>query len=175
MADVKEFVAGTPASDDIAVVAFRLLPRGASPEASWDVAAEPAAIMEVVEDAAARLLAGGADRADVDAVKLALEETMSNVANHAYGGAGGRIRVNAHLDAAQIVLEVRDDGPAFDPLAAAPAKPRATDIDDAAIGGLGLELVRSMMSALEWEREDGKVNRLRMVRRRTAAGGTGPR
>jgi sigma-B regulation protein RsbU (phosphoserine phosphatase) len=175
MADVTEFVAGTPASDDIAVVAFRLLPGGKRLDASWDVEAKPAAIMEVVEDVAARLLAGGADRADVDAVKLAVEETMSNVANHAYGGRGGRIRVTASLDASEIVVELRDDGPEFDPLRPAAPRAPAKDLDDVPIGGLGLELVRSMMSGLDWKREDGKVNRLRMVRRRAAAGGTAPR
>ena len=175
LADVTKFVAGTPASDDIAVVAFGLRSGGARVEASWDVEAAPERIMEVVEDLGGRLLAAGAAKEDVDAVKLAAEETMSNVANHAYGGKGGRIRVAASLDASEIAVEVRDDGPEFDPLRPAPARAPAKDVDDAVIGGLGLELVRSMMSGLDWKREDGKVNRLRMVRRRAAAGGTAPR
>ncbi len=174
MASVEGFVAGTPQSDDIAVVALRLAPGGGAVEARWDAAAEGAAIMEVVEDAAARLLSGGASKEDVDAVKLALEETMANVAEHAYGGKGGRIRVTASMDDGAIAIEVRDDGPEFDPLQERPAAPAPSGVDDWPVGGLGLRLVRSMMGGLEWRREDGKVNRLRMVRRRTAAGGTGP-
>jgi serine/threonine-protein kinase RsbW len=127
--------------------------------------------MAVVEDLEGVLYRAGADRADVDAVKLALEEVMTNVASHAYGGKGGRIRVAAALDPEAITVEVRDDGPEFDPLREGPKALPAGGLEERAVGGLGLHLVRSMVQGLDWVREDGKVNRLRMTRRRAAAGG----
>jgi len=171
---VQGFVGSEPPSDDVAVVAFRLLPSRGWETASWDVEAGPERIMEVVEDLEGFLYHAGADRTDVDAVKLALEETMSNVAAHAYRGGGGRIRVAAAVDPEAISVEVRDDGPEFDPLKEEPKPPPSGGPEEWAVGGLGLRLVRSMVQGLDWAREDGKVNRLRMTRRRVGAGGEGP-
>jgi anti-sigma regulatory factor (Ser/Thr protein kinase) len=172
-ASVKEFVAGEPPSDDIAVIGFRLFPPRGMESASWKAEATPEAVMAVVEDLEGFLYRAGADRVDVDAVKLALEETMSNVAAHAYGGKGGRIGVAAILDPGQIVVEVRDEGPEFDPLREGPTTLPEGGLEERAVGGLGLHFVRSMVHGLDWAREGGKVNRLRMTRRRAAPGGEG--
>ncbi|HEU4395342.1 MAG TPA: SpoIIE family protein phosphatase, partial [Planctomycetota bacterium] len=168
-AAVKEFVAGEPPSDDIAVVAFRVRPPAGHESAAWEVDSDSASVMAVVEDLEGFLFNSGAEREDVEAAKLALEETMSNVAVHAYGGKGGRIRVAAALDPEAIVVEVRDDGPEFDPLTDAPKDLPSGGLEDRQVGGLGLHLVRSMVQGLEWKRERGKTNRLRMTRRRTPA------
>jgi anti-sigma regulatory factor (Ser/Thr protein kinase) len=127
--------------------------------------------MSVVEDLEGFLYRTGEERADVDAVKLALEEAMSNVADHGYGGKGGRIRVAAALDPEAITVEVRDDGPEFDPLRGGPTALPSGGLEERAVGGLGLHLVRSMVEGLDWAREGGKVNRLRMTRRRVRTGG----
>ena len=128
-------------------------------------------VMAVVEDLEGFLYLAGAEREDVEAVKLALEETMSNVASHAYAGKGSSIRVSASVDPGTIRVEVRDDGPEFNPLTDGPTALPSGDLDARALGGLGLHLVKSMVQGLEWAREDGRVNRLRMTRRRTPAAG----
>jgi sigma-B regulation protein RsbU (phosphoserine phosphatase) len=166
---VKEFVAGEPASDDIAVVAFRVTPPAGHASAAWVVDSDSASVMAVVEDLEGFLFNSGVEREDVEAAKLALEETMSNVAAHAYGGKGGRIRVASALDPEAIVVEVRDDGPEFDPLRDAPKDLPSGGLEERAVGGLGLHLVRSMVQGLDWKREHGRTNRLRMTRRRTPA------
>jgi anti-sigma regulatory factor (Ser/Thr protein kinase) len=172
MKSVTGFVAGGPASDDIAIVAFRMLPPRATEEASWDVESTPHEIMKAVESVDGFLERAGAAREDVDAVKLALEETMTNVATHSYAEWGGHIRVSAVIDPEAITVEVRDDGPEFDPTREAPAGLPSGGVEERPLGGLGLHLVRSMMSEIAWAREDGNVNRLRMTRRRLATGGT---
>ena len=56
---------------------------------------------------------------------------------------------------------VSDDGPAFDPLAAA-APDTSLGVEERPIGGLGIALVRRLMDEVEYERRDGR-NHLRLA------------
>ena len=89
-------------------------------------------------------------------VELVLEETLMNVVWHAYGDVSGqRIGVLVQADPGQIVIEVDDDGIAFNPLQAAnPARPAS--ISEARPGGLGLVLVRQLAATLAYQRQDGR-------------------
>lgn len=94
------------------------------------------------------------------ALMVALDEIVSNALDH--GGAAGRIpriTVSFNVGAGQVDGEVTDDGPAFDPLTAAPPD-TALSVEDRAIGGLGIHLVRSLMDEVSYRRDEG-VNRLR--------------
>jgi sigma-B regulation protein RsbU (phosphoserine phosphatase) len=95
-------------------------------------------------------------------VELVLEETLMNVVWHAYGGRPGqRIGLCVRLGADQVVIEIDDDGIAFDPLAARrPALPAS--ISDARPGGLGLLLLRERAAAVDYRREGGR-NHLRVA------------
>ncbi|MEM7695965.1 MAG: ATP-binding protein [Pseudomonadota bacterium] len=85
------------------------------------------------------------------ALDLVIEEITTNIANHA-----GPATVTLALTAADGVVtgSVRDNAPAFDPLARGPVD-TAAGIDERAIGGLGIHLVKSMTDALTYAREDG--------------------
>jgi serine/threonine-protein kinase RsbW len=89
------------------------------------------------------------------AFDLALEEVFVNLATH---GRGPRLplRVGIRLDVrdGQVVLEIRDDGDPFDPLAA-PAPDLEADLEDRPIGGLGVYLVRESFPELSYRREGG--------------------
>ena len=61
---------------------------------------------------------------------------------------------------------VSDDGPEFDPLAAAEPD-TALGVEERPVGGLGIALVRRLMDAVEYERRGGR-NRLLMRRRLVA-------
>jgi anti-sigma regulatory factor (Ser/Thr protein kinase) len=95
-------------------------------------------------------------------VELVLEEALMNVVWHGYGGRPGqRISLRVRLETEQVVIEIDDDGIAFDPLAAArPALPAS--ISEAQPGGLGLLLLREKATAVDYRREGGR-NHLRVA------------
>lgn len=94
---------------------------------------------------------------DESALQLALEEVVTNVINHGYAGSGEH-RFTVELRAAgpdRVSAVVTDDAPAFDPLAQGPVDV-AQPLEDRAIGGLGVHLVRKLMDAARYERRDGR-------------------
>jgi anti-sigma regulatory factor (Ser/Thr protein kinase) len=94
---------------------------------------------------------------------LALEEVFANLATHGRGP-GLPLRVTVRLDVRDdcVVLEIRDDGVPFDPLAA-PAPDLRAPLEDRPIGGLGLHLIRESFPDLRYERE-GEENVLTLPR-----------
>ena len=70
-------------------------------------------------------------------------------------------------DAVESVV-VSDQAKAFNPLTVAPAKP-ATSLEDATIGGWGVQLIRTFSDALDYERH-GPTNRLIMSFRANSQG-----
>jgi len=65
------------------------------------------------------------------------------------------------LETDEVVIEIDDDGIAFDPVAAArPALPAS--ISEAQPGGLGLLLLREKATAVDYRREGGR-NHLRVA------------
>jgi len=111
--------------------------------------------------AAARLLG------DEEAARLLLvvEELLTNLAKYGYpDGTPGRAELTLDRDDTHWRLELVDDGAAFDPLAAPPPPDLDAEIEDRAVGGLGLHLVRSLAEQARYRREGGR-NRLTMSRR----------
>lgn len=96
-------------------------------------------------------------------VNLVLDELSVNIVN--YGGEASEIEVSLAADADEVRVEISDDGRPFDPLTDAIEPDLDTALEDRAIGGLGIHLVRQMMDELYYSREDGK-NRLAMVKRK---------
>jgi len=89
------------------------------------------------------------------AVRLCVEEALANVVTHGFeeedDGAPILLGFEAHPGELKVVVE--DQGMAFDPLQApAPALP--TSLEDAAIGGRGISLIKSYASRLAYERRD---------------------
>ncbi len=89
-------------------------------------------------------------------VNVALDEILTNVISYAYPEGGEHvITVRLAVQAAELVIEVEDDGRPFNPLTVAPPD-LAESTAQRPIGGLGLELVRKMMDRLEYRREQDK-------------------
>lgn len=102
------------------------------------------------------------DRATWHRVQLVLEELLSNVVRHAFDDDGPRaIDVSLRRVDGAIELVVRDDGVAFDPLAA-PAVDVTAPLEQRRPGGLGIHLVRETAQALCYTRTDGR-NELRVT------------
>ena len=96
-------------------------------------------------------------------VNLVLDELSVNIVN--YGGEASEIVVCLAADADEVRVEISDDGRPFDPLTDAIEPDLDAPLEERAIGGLGIHLVREMMDELHYSRENGK-NRLAMVKRK---------
>jgi anti-sigma regulatory factor (Ser/Thr protein kinase) len=108
----------------------------------------------------------------VDAVAdmhVALEEILANVLSHAYDDeAAHEIRVSFGVYADALEAAVEDDGRPFDPLTIPPPD-LSSPLAEREVGGLGIHLVRKLMSEVTYRRI-GDRNRLVL----TKAFGAGP-
>ena len=93
----------------------------------------------------------GVPMAQAASIMIAFDELLSNVVNHG----GGAIEVSIGIADAAIQATVSDDGPRFDPLKR-PAPDTDADIDERAIGGLGIHLVREMMDEVAYAYRQGR-------------------
>lgn len=98
------------------------------------------------------------------ALMLALEEMASNIVNHACQcDATQRFHLVLRHSGNEVTVELRDSGPAFDPLQA--CKPDLEQhTDDRGIGGLGIHLVCHYMDDIRYTRV-GSENVVRMTKR----------
>lgn len=97
-------------------------------------------------------------------VQLALEEVISNIIKHGYHGEAARpIGVAIRLEDNQIIIDIEDSAPPFDPLAA-PGPDLARPMADKAPGGLGIHLVKRIMSSVGYQYANG-MNRLTLRKR----------
>ena len=93
---------------------------------------------------------------------LALEESGSNIVNHALQrDAQQTFQVGFEYNGGDFIIELRDRGPAFDPTK---AKPRERQADDDLPGGWGIELVRRQVDQVVYARQ-GDENILRLTKR----------
>lgn len=93
---------------------------------------------------------------------LVLTETVTNIMDYAHRpDEPGRIDLHCTVRDGHIILEVIDDGPAFDPTARAPViLPRT--LEEATPGGLGIHLMRQYTDSMEYRRANER-NVLRMT------------
>jgi anti-sigma regulatory factor (Ser/Thr protein kinase) len=98
--------------------------------------------------------------ADVSfALQLCLEEAVANVIM--CGGAKGErleIAVELERNGGTLVARIEDTGRQFDPTQLPPPL-MAKSLAEAKVGGLGIHLMRSFASGMDYERRDGR-NRL---------------
>ena len=116
--------------------------------------ADEAALPPLIEAIEIWLNTAGAPAGEIARLMIAFDELLSNIIRHG----GGTIYVTIRLADGAIRAIITDDGPPFDPLAR-PAPDIDLDIDERAIGGLGIQLVLDMMDEVEYTYQDGR-NRL---------------
>jgi serine/threonine-protein kinase RsbW len=98
--------------------------------------------------------AAGLPQDEAYALDLCVVEIVTNVVDHSYRQAAGEIRLELSVDARGAVVSILDQGPAFDPLSV-PAPVPAASIEQAAVGGLGIQMVRSTADGCRYERRGG--------------------
>ncbi len=107
----------------------------------------------------------GIDDDTAKTLNLALEEWVANVISYAYPkGMRGHVEVTADVTADVLTLVIKDHGAPFDPTQHAEVDIDA-DLDERAIGGLGIHLVRTIMDTVEYQRTPDGYNRLVLTKR----------
>jgi len=103
------------------------------------------------------------------AIDLALEECVTNIFSYAWKDERehwATIRFAASDSEARI--EIEDDGREFNPLAAPPVDVTQS-LEARPVGGLGVHMVRQLMDAVEYRRENGR-NILTLIKRIAGSG-----
>ena len=91
-------------------------------------------------------------------LKLAITEACSNSIRHAYGDRnGGTVDVRYELAGDRLAVEVRDEGPGFEPPS---THLQPGEIDE---GGLGLAIIRALVDELDFA-ADATGSRLRFTK-----------
>ena len=139
-----------------AVIAMELKPKARSNDAASlflanDLAEIPRVLSEIEGFCSARAL----PEAITLGLDVALDEVLSNIILYGYRDGGEhQISIEMHLLNDSLVLEVRDDGVAFDPLQAAEPD-LSLDLEHRPIGGLGLHFIKTVLDAVTYQRIDG--------------------
>jgi sigma-B regulation protein RsbU (phosphoserine phosphatase) len=165
---VRAFAGPAPQSDDIAILTLQTNTGG---RVHLELQATPADVMRGVEALREFAAAQRVPDGSVFGLALALEECASNIVNHALRrDASKTFHVMLERARDSFVIELRDDGPEFDPAGAAPLTRRPEDHETDLPGGWGLELVRRNVDGIRYSRENG-ANVLRLTRRLVSTGG----
>ncbi|MBN2210839.1 MAG: ATP-binding protein [Sedimentisphaerales bacterium] len=134
------------------------------------ICAEPAylSVVRCAVRQAAKL--AGLDEKGVDSVTLAIDEALTNVIRHSYGGPCTkpiivRICQQQLPEGPAVEFIVRDYGKTVDP-----AKICSRNLDDVRPGGLGVHIIKSVMDIVEYiPQQDGQGMLLRMAKYLEAA------
>lgn len=98
----------------------------------------------------------GWNEAEIAEITLAIDEALSNVIRHGYGGEPGHkieLTVRGLHDATEgegVEVRIRDFGKQV-----SPDEIRGRDLEDIKPGGLGVHIIRSVMASVEYSHADG--------------------
>jgi anti-sigma regulatory factor (Ser/Thr protein kinase) len=111
-----------------------------------------AALVEAQQSVEAFLSAHGVPFEAAYAVRLSIEELVSNIIRHGYDDREPHeIGLYLGIQARSIELRIDDDGRPFDPNSTEPV-PVPASLEEAPTGGMGLSLVRSIAGPIEYQR-----------------------
>ena len=131
--------------------------------------AELAQIGAALEWIEAKAEALGWPQRAVFGLTMGLDEVLTNIISYGFresAAAQPGIRLLCRVEDGSINLQVEDNGSAFDPTQIPPPT-LATSVEDASIGGHGMQLLRHYMDEIHYRREGGH-NVLTLVARTPA-------
>lgn len=121
-----------------------------------------ALVIDCVTEAAQ---AAGLDDHTIYELQLAVDEACANVVHHAYEGVEpGDMEISCDLDAQTLTICVRDWGAGFTP-GDVPEPDVDAPLEERALGGLGLFLIRQVMDQVCYECDPERGNELTMTKR----------
>jgi len=156
---VRRHSAGAPQSDDITALTLKYLLTAGESTSEATVVEVKNCLSEI--ERVTRVAEDFGRRHQIDAetshnLKLALDETLTNIMSYAYDNAVEHIIVaRLSLTQGKLIVEVEDDGIPFNPLSA-PEPDTKQSLEERSIGGLGIYLVRKLMDELEYRRQNGR-------------------
>ncbi len=121
----------------------------------YQVGALKQLVFPLINEACGFLESQDLPTANIETFRLALEELLMNICYHSGLGKEDLVNVALAFDGDFMRLQLSDSGIAFDPVSA--SEPDASlSVQERAIGGLGILLVRKMSDEFCFRREDGK-------------------
>jgi sigma-B regulation protein RsbU (phosphoserine phosphatase) len=97
----------------------------------------------------------GMDSQRQSSIEVAVEEIFVNIASYSYGDGDGDVTIRVETCPEKIVVEFKDSGYPYDPLAK--EDPDITlALTERDIGGLGILLVKKMMDEVRYVYRDGQ-------------------
>jgi serine/threonine-protein kinase RsbW len=157
VSEVREFSAGTEQSDDITILVLRYWGLGnhLQSKVTLDLKNELSELAKLNHSLTDFVQRHGLPEAVLFDMKLALEEIITNAISHNFTNElEHRITVRIALEQHVLRAEVEDDGPAFNPLEM-PAPDTTQPLEERAVGGLGIYLVRTLMDEVAYRRQNG--------------------
>ena len=149
LAEIKNFAAEAPAGDDITVLVLKYVPPQTTVMNIHNHLADLHGLLPRLEEFGTRHHIA---KEDLLSARLVVEELVTNTLKYGYNDkAKHDITIQLTLHENVLVIRIEDDAQAFDPLA---AEPRSRN--DQTVGGYGLQLVRELMNAWQYHRENGK-------------------
>ena len=86
-------------------------------------------------------------------INISLEEMFVNIASYAYEPKTGDATITVDFEGDDVIIQLRDTGMEFDPLAKIDPDINAS-AEERDIGGLGIYMVKKYMDHCEYERKD---------------------
>lgn len=106
----------------------------------------------------------GFAEADIEEIRLAVDEAITNVIKHAYNfDASGRIYISVGCDDKHFWIAIQDSGHAFD-LEAYSEPDVQRRIAERKKGGVGVYLIKRLMDKVEYSKEN-EHNQIRMIKK----------
>jgi len=125
-----------------------------------------AEIRHFVQETATTL---GVDPAMIPNVILPVDEAVSNIIAHGYQGQGGNIEIEVSREGDDLVIRLRDEAAPFDPTSVPP--PNLTmPLEQRAVGGLGIHLIRQIMDEMTHRVTPQGGNELTLVKKEIGRG-----
>lgn len=166
LGNVRAFANSAPQSDDLAILVVQV--NGGS-RLTLTLPATPEDVMRGVEALQAFATAQHVPEKAIFGLALALEECASNIVNHALKrDAGKTFQVAFERTRDSFIVELRDDGPEFDPTGISPSPSKTADDDEP--GGWGIALARRNTDEIHYRRDVSR-NTLRLTKRLVPASG----
>ncbi|MBP2145147.1 serine/threonine-protein kinase RsbW [Methanofollis sp. W23] len=126
------------------------------------VSAELSSLPEVLAHVTGALRTLGLPSKAVQEMELAVDEAVTNIVLHGYAGSEGWVRLSCARTGEGVAVVIEDAAPPFDPTAV-PSPDLEGEMDERAIGGLGVHFIREMTDEMRYEYRDG-VNVLKLFK-----------
>jgi serine/threonine-protein kinase RsbW len=125
-----------------------------------------AELERLMESASGFLEEKGVDAQASYRINLALEEMVTNVIKYGYDAPGEHpIHISVEVREDEVRATIEDDGREFNPLIQEFSEQRGP-VEERRVGGLGIHLIKKLLSRLDYRREEGRnIVEVRAVRK----------